>query len=67
MSDKPKNVRDKYIGARVHNDFFNKVLEYIGEEHTQGDLVRAAVKEYMENHPLKNPTEPTINGLKPGA
>jgi hypothetical protein len=60
-------IKEKYIGARVDEEFFNKVLEYIGEDYTQGDLVRAAVKEYMINHPTKEPTEPTINGLKPGA
>lgn len=49
-----RRVKDKYMGARVDDDTFARVLEYIEAQHlTQGDLVRAAVEEYIINHPVK--------------
>lgn len=51
-----KKVKDKYMGGRVTSEKFATVTEYHNaSEMTQGDLVRAAVDEYMQNHPLKQP------------
>lgn len=50
-----KRVKEKYTGARVDIPYFEKVMAYINAaEMTQGDLVRAALDEYMLNHPLKS-------------
>jgi len=51
-----RKIKDKYIGGRVTQDVFDAVTRYHNaSDMTQGDLVRAAVDEYMANHPLKTP------------
>jgi hypothetical protein len=50
-----RKMKDKYIGARVDSPYFDRVIAYIDASpiETQGQLVRAAVDEYMSNHPIK--------------
>lgn len=48
-------LKDKYIGAKVSTPFFDEVIAYT-EAHgdmTQGDFVRVASEEYLENHPIE--------------
>lgn len=59
----PRLVKEKYIGGRVDQSYFDKVITYIlATNLTQGDLVRLATEEYMINHPIK--TIDPINQLK---
>ena len=47
-------VKTKYIGGRVDQPKFDEVIAYTDAAHfSQGDLVRAAVDEYMLGHPMK--------------
>lgn len=50
-----RTKKSKYIGGRVDEVYFAKVLAYIEATslETQGQLVRAAVDEYILNHPIK--------------
>lgn len=49
-----KKVKDKWLGARVDANLDSLVDVYIeATEITMGDLVRVAVVEYMENHPIE--------------
>jgi hypothetical protein len=51
-----KKLKDKWLGARVDEDLSSLVEVYIdAADMTMGDLVRKAVKEYMNSHP----TEPS--------
>lgn len=62
-----KKVKDKYMGGRVTSEKFAVVTEYHNaSEMTQGDLVRAAVDEYMQNHPLKTLQPNKLQLTKPG-
>lgn len=48
-----RKVKDDYIGGRVDGDFKEKVEQYIDDAGmTQGEIVRAALEEYMRNHPI---------------
>lgn len=54
-----RRVKDKYLGARVDDDMSARVDTYIAAAHiTMGDLLRAAVTEYMINHPAKTSVKP---------
>lgn len=45
-------IKDKWLGARVEASLAQEVVEYIGNaDMTMGQLLRAAVKEYMWSHP----------------
>ena len=53
-----KKVKDKWLGARVDENLDGLVDTYIdAAELTMGELVRLAVVEYMNNHPIA-PTKP---------
>lgn len=68
-----KKIKEKYTGARVDDAYFATVLAYIeAAEMTQGDLVRAALDEYMQNHPIKDlpnasPATEVVNNELKGA
>jgi cAMP phosphodiesterase len=65
MVKKTKLTKDKWLGARADADLDAKVTEYIdAADISMGDLIRRSVKEYLLNHPIKQP-EPEVN-LKPG-
>lgn len=62
-----KKVKDKWLGARVDKDVYAAVETYTeAAELNMGDLLRAAVDEYILNHPIKTPREPALEQLKPG-
>jgi hypothetical protein len=49
-----RKVKTDYIGGRVDSDFKELVEEYIdAAELTQGQLIRKAVMEYMQNHQIE--------------
>lgn len=60
-------VKDRYIGARVDPVFGGEVNNYLAhlDDTTMGDLIRKAMREYMQNHPLKGvaPVDPSIKAL----
>lgn len=51
----PKQVKNKWLGARADDNLSAQVTRYIeaSDNLTMGDLVREAVEEYMINHPVK--------------
>lgn len=50
---KNKPVKDDWIGSRVDGEFKETVEDYIDEaDLTMGLLIRKAVQEYMDNHPI---------------
>lgn len=50
-----KKAKTHYIGGRVDDDFREDVLEYIeAQEMSMGELIRAALKEFMFAHPSRN-------------
>lgn len=60
-----KPIKTKWIGMRVDDAALANIKEYLGfTELDMAGLIRAAVREFMANHPVKKPREP-IN-LKPG-
>lgn len=67
-----KEVKDKYLGARVTGTKYAAIETYTdAAEINMGDLLRAAVDEYMVNHPVKVPRSkadyPLLNDFnKPG-
>lgn len=49
-----RKVKSNYLGGRVDDDMKEEVQEYIDNAGlTEGELIRAAVQEYMQNHPIK--------------
>jgi len=61
-----RKAKTHYLGGRVDDDFREQVLEYTEvAEMTMGELIRAALKEFMFAHPVRNsagelePTNPT--------
>lgn len=51
-----KQLRDKWLGARVTDAFVEQVDDYLElAELNQAELVRQSVVEYMANHPVKKP------------
>lgn len=67
---KEKQIKDKWLGARVDEAFESKVLTYIdaSDEMNMGILVRQGVLEYMANHPVKHSNaKANVNDVpKPG-
>lgn len=64
-----KQIKDKWLGARVDLQMDARVTAYTAAaETTMGDLVRDAVNEYMVNHPVKHPdARANVNHVtKPG-
>ena len=61
-----KKNKDKWLAARIDNDFDKQVSEYVeATEMGAANLVRKAVKEFMANHPIKELG--ATPELKPGA
>lgn len=61
-----KQVKDQWVGMRSDKAFKSMINDYIhAAEIDMADLLRSAVTEYMVNHPIKQPTEPST--IKPGA
>lgn len=58
----PKQVKNKWLGARVDDSLSERVTQYIeaSDDLTMGTLIREAVMEYMINHPVKQPRKETI-------
>lgn len=53
-----KKVKNTLLGARIDDDYAMEVETYIDGSHiSMSDLVRAAVKEYMWAHPIKETKE----------
>lgn len=49
----PRKVKSNYLGGRVDDDLKEEVQEYIDNAGiTEGELIRAAVKEYMDKHKI---------------
>lgn len=64
---KEKPLKTKWLGARADDKLSEDVNAYMeAADMTMGDLIRKATREYMQNHPIKQPEEPAINKLKPG-
>lgn len=64
---KDKLPKDKWLGARVDANMDAEVSTYIeAADMVMGDLIRKSVREYMQNHPIKQmvPEQTTIT--KPG-
>jgi hypothetical protein len=50
-----RKAKTHYIGGRVDDDDREQILEYIeAAEMTMGELIRAATKEFMFAHPVRN-------------
>lgn len=48
-----RKVKSNYIGGRVDDDTKEEIQEYIDAAGlTEGELIRAAVEEYMQKHPV---------------
>lgn len=57
-----KRVKDRWLSARVDEKFDEQVSAYTeATEMDKGELVRMAVKEYMDHHPPKVPGLPTAD------
>ena len=47
-------IKDKWLGARVDEALYVSVDSYVKTvEISMGDLLRLAVEEYLNNHPVK--------------
>lgn len=67
MAKTTRPVKDKWLGARIDTVTDSRVVEYLEATDTiMGDLVRDAVLEYMDNHPVKQEVESLADQLKPG-
>lgn len=70
MAKTEKQIKDKWLGARVDEAFEANVLAYIdaSDEMNMGILVRQGVVEYMQNHPIKHSgAKANVNDVpKPG-
>lgn len=50
-----RKAKTHYLGGRVDDDFRETVLEYTDAANmTMGELIRAALKEYIFAHPVRN-------------
>lgn len=50
-----RKAKTHYLGGRVDDDFRDTVLEYIdAADMTMGELIRAALKEFIYAHPVRN-------------
>lgn len=65
---KDKPIKNKWLGARADEALNAEVTAYLeaSDDLTMGALVRKAVKEYMLNHPHKEPQPTAATITKPG-
>lgn len=62
-----RQVKSKWLGARVDAELEAKVAIYTETtDTTMGDLLRKAIKEYLDNHPIKTPRVDRTKPTKPG-
>lgn len=51
-----KRVKTQNLHARVNEDYASEIEDYIAEStkvETAADLIRQAVREFMDNHPTR--------------
>lgn len=62
-----RKIKDRWIGTRVDEDYYAEVENYTDATGlNNGELLRAAITEYINNHPPKQVKKPTFGHLKPG-
>lgn len=50
-----RKAKTHYLGGRVDDDFLETVIEYTdAADMTPSELIRAALKEYIFAHPVRN-------------
>lgn len=68
MAKEKKPTKKRWLGARADDPLADEVDAYVAADPdlTMGSLLRKAVKEYMLNHPLKQPESAPTQIKAPG-